>query len=236
MFGFELDEGENSQIITVIDDVKNIEGVSPITYKKVRLINVNDIDNFKSAIKTSSKTYDNHGCITVLDKEKKVVARTFISNISIIKSKHNNITFIGHVWQHPKGFQKALDIKIKNEITEKNIWKTFKKEELQGWLVCALNSKNNDIAKVNITIRIDGNEFHNLDSFFCILGEEIHGPGGYFGRNLYAMYDCLRGDFGVESVSELIWKNHQKSKKLLKSKFNEIIEIFEDFNVKISLQ
>lgn len=236
MFGFELDEGENSQIITVIDDVKNIEGISPIAYKKVKLINVNDMAGFKSAIESSSKTYDNHGCIVVLDKQKNVVARTFINNIRIIKSKHNNITFIGHVWQHPKGFQKALDMKINNEIIEKNLWKTFKKDELKGWLVWALNSRNNEIPKVNITIRIDGNEFHNLDSFFCTLGEEIHGPGGYFGRNLYAMYDCLRGDFGVESVSELIWINHQRSKKLFKSKFNEIIEIFEDFNVKISLQ
>ncbi|MDM1556650.1 barstar family protein [Chryseobacterium indologenes] len=127
-------------------------------------------------------------------------------------------------------------MKINNQITEKNVWKTFKKDELQGWFVWALNSTNNDIPKVNITIRIDGNEFHNLDSFFCTLGEEIHGPGGYFGRNLYAMYDYLRGDFGVESVSELIWINHQRSKKLLKSKFNEIIKIFEDFNVKIVLK
>ncbi|MGE8553878.1 MAG: barstar family protein [Chryseobacterium jejuense] len=236
MFGFELDEGENSQIITTIDDVKNIEGSHSIAYKKVKLINVNDIASFKSAIESSSKTYDNHGCICVLDEQKTIVARTFISNIRIIKSKHNNVTFIGHVWQHPKGFQKALDMKINNQITEKNVWKTFKKDELQGWLVWALNSKNNDTPKANITVRIDGNEFHNLDSFFCTLGEEIHGPGGYFGRNLYAVYDCLRGGFGVESVSELIWINHQKSKKLLKSKFNAIIETFEDFNVKITLK
>ncbi|AZB10348.1 hypothetical protein EG344_16715 [Chryseobacterium sp. G0162] len=235
MFGFELDQGEHSKIISFIDDVKNIEGTHIIAYKKVKLINVNDVAGFKSAIESSSKTYGNHGYISVLDEQKNIVARTFISNIKIIKSKHNNITFVGHVWQHPKGFQRALDKKINKEITEKNIWKTFKKDELQGWLVCALNSNNIDKPKTNITIQIDGNEFHNLDGFLCTLGEEIHRSGGYFGRNLAALYDCLGGNFGVESVSELIWINHQKSKKLFKSKFKEILEIFEDYNVKISL-
>ncbi|WP_228438528.1 barstar family protein [Chryseobacterium pennae] len=235
MFGFELDQGENSKIISFIDEVKNIEGTCLIAYKKVRLANVNDVASFKSAIESSSKTYDNNGYISVLDEQKNIVARTFVSNIKIIKSKHNNITFLGHVWQHPKGFQKALNMKINNEITKKSIWKTFKKDELQGWLVCALNNSNNNTPKTNITIQIDGNEFHNLDSFLCTLGEEIHGPGGYFGRNLASLYDCLRGDFGVESVSELIWINHRTSKKLFKSKFTEILEIFKNYNVKVSL-
>lgn len=34
MFGFALDKGDDPEIITLIDQVKNIEGPNPITYKK----------------------------------------------------------------------------------------------------------------------------------------------------------------------------------------------------------
>lgn len=126
-------------------------------------------------------------------------------------------------------------MRLNNEIIRKNIWKDFRKEELQGWLVYALHTTRIDHVKENISIQIDGNEFHNLDSFFCTLGEEINGAGGYFGRGIYALYDCLRGDFGVESISEITWLNHQRSKKLFKTQFDKILEIFADFNIKVIL-
>lgn len=234
MFGFGLDTGGEPEIITLIDQVNNIESSYPITYKKVRLTNVHNIPSLISAIETSSKMYENNGLIYKLDQQNTIVGSTFISNIQISKPK-KNIILTGFVWTHPKGYQRALNMKAYNEITEKNIWKSFRKDELHGWLVNALHSGKFENVRENIEIQIDGNEFHNMDGFFCALGEEIHGPGGYFGRNINAMYDCFRGGFGVKSISGLTWINHQKSKKLFKSKFKEIIEIFEDFNVKVIL-
>lgn len=234
MFGFGLDTGNEPEIITLIDQVNNIEGSYPIAYKKLRLANVHNIPSLISAIESSTKMYENNGFIYQLDQQNTIIGSTFISNIKINKSK-KNIILTGFVWTHPKGYQKALNMKANNEITEKNIWKNFRKDELQGWLVNALHPGRTEPAKENIKIQIDGNEFHNLDGFLCTLGEEIHGPEGYFGRNLYALYDCLRGEFGVKSISEFTWINHQRSKKLFKSKFKEIIEIFEDYKVKVIL-
>lgn len=236
MFGFALDTGKDPEIISFIENVKNIEGTSSIAYKKIRLINVNDVSSIKSAIEKSLKTYENNSFIYILNQKKAIVSGTFISNIKIIKSKRNNITLCGMTWCQPKGYQKAWDMKVNNEIIEKNIWKTFKKNELQGWLVCALNSSEFNLKKDNIKIELDGNLFHNVDSFFCALGEEVNGPGGYFGRNLYALNDCLRGDFGVKSISELRWLHHQRSKKLFKTKFDRILEIFADHHIKIMLE
>jgi RNAse (barnase) inhibitor barstar len=235
MFGFALDTGNELEIITLIDDVKNIESPSPIIYKKIRLIDVNDIASITSAIEHSSKTYENNGFIYLLDQQKNIVSGTFISNIKIIKSKKNNIILGGFLWSRPKGYQKAWNMKLKNEINEKSIWKNFKKNELQGWLVYTLNTCNFDTERENIKIRIDGNEFHNIDSFFCALGEEVNGIAGYFGRNLAALDDCLRGNFGVKSITELTWINHQTSKKLFKAKFKEIVEVFELHKVKVIL-
>ncbi|MCQ9641658.1 barstar family protein [Chryseobacterium sp. WG14] len=236
MFGFALDTDNEPEIITLISDVKNIEGPSPIIYKKIRLISVNDISSLKSAIKNSSKTYENNGFIYLIDQQKNILSGTFISNIKIIKSRKNNIILSGFVWCHPKGYQKAWNMKFNDEIKEKNSWKNFEKNELQGWLVYTLRSGKFDSAQENINIQIDGNEFHNIDSFFCKLGEEINGTAGYFGRNFGALSDCLQGGFGVKSITELTWNNHQKSKKLFKTKFKTILNIFEEFNVKVSLK
>lgn len=234
MFGFALDTGNEPEIITLIDQVKNIEGSNPIAYKKIRLVNVHNISNLISAIENASKIYQNNGLICKLDSQNNIISGTFISSIKISKSK-KNIILTGFAWTSTKGYQKALDMKLNNEINKKNIWKSFRKDELQGWLVYALHSHNPKINRENISIQIDGNEFHSLDGFFCTLGEEIHGVSGYFGRSLYALYDCLRGDFGVKSISELNWINHKRSKKILKTKFIQIVQIFEDHNIKVLL-
>ncbi|TZF99703.1 hypothetical protein FW781_07180 (plasmid) [Chryseobacterium panacisoli] len=234
MFGFALDTGNEPEIITLIDVVNNIESSNPIAYKKVRLTNIYNISSLIFAIESSSKIDQNNGFICKLDQQNNIISSTFISSIKISKSK-KNIILTGLVWTHPKGYQKALDMKLNNDFIEKNIWKSFRKDELQGWLVHALHSHNSEINRQDITIQIDGNEFHSLDGFFCTLGEEIHGIAGYFGRNLYALYDCLRGDFGVKSISELNWINHKRSKAILKTKFTQIVEIFEDHNVKVLL-
>lgn len=234
MFGFALDTGNCPEIITLIDQVKNIEGANPIAYKKVRLVNVHNVPSLISAIENVSKIYENNGFIYNLDQENNIISGTFISNIKISKSK-KNIILNGFAWTRPKGYQKATDMKLNNEMIEKNIWKNFRKDELQGWLVYSLHFCKPEIIRENINIQIDGNEFHSLDGFFCTLGEEIHGIAGYFGRNLPALSDCLSGGFGIKSISELHWVNHKKSKKLLKTKFKQIVEIFEDHNIKVLL-
>jgi RNAse (barnase) inhibitor barstar len=234
MFGFALDTGNDPEIITFIDQISNIEGSYPITYKKVRLMSVHNIPALVSAIENASEIYENNGFIYKLDQQNNIVSSIFISNIKISKSK-KNIILTGFVWSNPKGYQKALDMKLNNEINKKNIWQNFRKDELQGWLVYTLHSCKPEIERENINIQIDGNDFHSLDGFFCTLGEEVHGIAGYFGRNLPALYDCLRGDFGAKSISELNWINHKRSKIILKTKFIEIVEIFENHNIKILL-
>lgn len=235
MFAFALDTIEEPQIITKIDDVKNLESKNSIGFRRIRLINVENISKLTLEIEKAISNYDNQGFIHILDHNNSIITGTFISDIKIVKSEKNNLTLSGNVWHHPQGYQKAWKMKMHNEINQKNMWKTFEKDELQGWLVFALNNMHPKISKENIEIEIDGNDFHNLDEFFCTLGEEVNGIAGYFGRSIPALYDCMRGDFGVETIKELTWINHQKSKKLFRAKFNEILETFKDFDVKITL-
>jgi len=236
MFAFALDKNDEPQIITYIENVKNLENSHNFGYRQIRLINVQNPDRLISELDKSAKSFDNDGFIYLVDQNNSILTGTFISDITISKSKKNNVSLSGYVWHQPHGYYKAWIMKMNNQLDSKNIWKAFRKDELQGWLVFALNNMHSKISKENIEIEIDGNDFHNLDEFFCTVGEEINGTAGYFGRNIPALYDCLRGDFGVESIKELTWKNHQKSKRLFKTKFDEILEIFKDFKIKITLQ
>ena len=237
MFAFALDTLEKPQIITYIEQVKNLENNNKnFGYRQLRLMNVENPAQLALEIEKATANFDNQGFIYLLNKDNTILTGTFISDIKILKSEKNNLSLSAYVWHQPKGYYKAWKMKMNKQINNKNIWKNFKKDELQGWLVFALNNTFYENSKENLKIQIDGNNFHNLDEFFCNLGEEINGIAGYFGRNIPAFYDCSRGDFGVGSIEELTWKNHLKSKKIFKTKFNEILRIFEDFNVKINLQ
>ena len=37
----------------------------------------------------------------------------------------------------------------------------------------------------------------SANDFYREIGSAVNGPGGYFGRNLDALADCLRGGFGT---------------------------------------
>ncbi|WP_106403270.1 barstar family protein [Actinocorallia populi] len=52
---------------------------------------------------------------------------------------------------------------------------------------------------------LDGRFITDIEGFYCALGEAINGPGGYFGWNLDALDDCLRGRWGATPPFRLLW-------------------------------
>ncbi|MBT2366637.1 barstar family protein [Streptomyces sp. ISL-10] len=67
------------------------------------------------------------------------------------------------------------------------------------------------------TYAIDGAEVTDLDSFWTVIGEAVNGPGGYFGRNLDALADCLRGGMGTPDDGDFVveWRDHELSRRAL---------------------
>ena len=62
---------------------------------------------------------------------------------------------------------------------------------------------------------IPGEKISSLESFYTVIGEVINDPGGYFGSNLDAFIDCLRGGFGTPATYMLKWNKSEASKKAL---------------------
>ena len=62
---------------------------------------------------------------------------------------------------------------------------------------------------------IDGERFSNLEEFFDEISRVLV-PGAYWGRNMDAFNDILRGGFGTpDNGFKLIWKNHCTSRERL---------------------
>ncbi|MGW2375931.1 MULTISPECIES: barstar family protein [Kitasatospora] len=69
---------------------------------------------------------------------------------------------------------------------------------------------------MTVTYVIDGNEIGTLEDFWDVVGRTI-GVDGYFGRNLDAFADCLRGGYASAEDDDYVieWRNHEVSRRKL---------------------
>ncbi|MGW2403259.1 barstar family protein [Streptomyces sp. NPDC001739] len=79
---------------------------------------------------------------------------------------------------------------------------------------------------------MDGRHIVDEDSFYCALGEAINGPGGYFGWNLDAVDDCLRGRWGATPPFTLEWQHSTDARAHLAL----LLEIFEERGIEVILK
>jgi RNAse (barnase) inhibitor barstar len=63
---------------------------------------------------------------------------------------------------------------------------------------------------------LDGDRIGSLEDFWAVVGAAM-GCGGYFGRNLDAFADCLRGGFGTPEDGNfvVVWRAHEHSRTAL---------------------
>ncbi len=93
--------------------------------------------------------------------------------------------------------------------------------------------------------RIDGRKIKSPSDFYREIGAAVNGAGGYFGRNLDALADCLRGGFGTPEKRpyEFEWEHSALSRHYLNdvrheklSLFEAIQGVFEDAGVPLRLK
>jgi RNAse (barnase) inhibitor barstar len=96
-----------------------------------------------------------------------------------------------------------------------------------------------------VIFRIDGRKIKSAKDFYREVGFAVNGPGGYFGRNLDALADCLRGGFGTpeDRAYEFEWEHSALSRRHLKdanrgqpSFFESVRDVFENAGVTLNLK
>jgi len=93
--------------------------------------------------------------------------------------------------------------------------------------------------------RMDGRKIKSVKDFYREIGRSVNGPGGYFGQNLDALADCLRGGFGTpdDLPFEFVWQHSNVSRHHLEnarrgrgSFFDAVRDVFEDVGVTLALE
>ena len=96
-----------------------------------------------------------------------------------------------------------------------------------------------------VVFRIDGRKIKSANDFYREIGSSVNGPGGYFGRNLDALADCLRGGFGTpeQRPYEFEWQHSAVSRQHLNdvrhgghTLFEAIQDVFRDAGVPLNLK
>jgi RNAse (barnase) inhibitor barstar len=85
---------------------------------------------------------------------------------------------------------------------------------------------------------IDGRKIKSTKDFYREIGRAVNGPGGYFGRNLDALADCLRGGFGTpeEVPFEFDWQHSAMSRRHLQGSFvDSVQDVFDDAGITLRL-
>jgi RNAse (barnase) inhibitor barstar len=95
-----------------------------------------------------------------------------------------------------------------------------------------------------VIYRIDGRKIKSPSDFYREIGNAVNGKGGYFGRNLDALADCLRGGFGTPEKRpyEFEWQHSALSRRYLteaghgkQSLFDAIQDVFTGAGVPLRL-
>src|ERR1700735_5502771 len=88
-----------------------------------------------------------------------------------------------------------------------------------------------------VMYHIDGRKIRSANDFYREIGSSVNGPGGYFGRNLDALADCLRGGYGTpaDRSFEFEWVHSGLSRHYLdkvhlgtRTLFDMIRDVFRD--------
>lgn len=149
------------------------------------------------------------------------------------------------------GAERVWDLIRAGRLTRIGMWHDLAPKDRHAWLSVALWSREYQRqgranAPAGQVFTLDGRHIVDRDSFYCAIGEAINGPGGYFGWNLDALDDCLRGGWGAIAPFTLHWDSSAEARARLAERvpagdgevllFDLILEILDERGVSVILR
>ncbi|OPG08058.1 barstar family protein [Microbispora sp. GKU 823] len=117
----------------------------------------------------------------------------------------------------PSGAREIWDLWHGGRPTRANLWAGYDRALRHEWSGAALHHRHHGQPDrpAGYTYHLDGRFVTDIEGFYCAMGEAINGPGGYFGWNLDALADCLRGRWGAARPFRLIWHHSDVARRHL---------------------
>ncbi|MDX2297505.1 MULTISPECIES: barstar family protein [Streptomyces] len=149
------------------------------------------------------------------------------------------------------GSERAWGLVRRGGLNRTGMWHELAAEERRAWVSVALRShgyqrQEETDAPAGQVFVLDGRHIVDEDSFYCAIGEAVNGPGGYFGRNLDALDDCLCGGWGATAPFTLRWDSSAEARARLgegvpggdreATVFELLVEILEERGVNVILR
>ncbi|WP_030548832.1 barstar family protein [Streptomyces albus] len=148
------------------------------------------------------------------------------------------------------GADEVWELLRTGRLDRSGLWHGLGPEDRQAWLSVALLSREHrrrgrPDAPPGQVFTLDGSYVVDADSFSCAMGEAVNGPCGYFGWNLGALNDCLRGRWGATPPFTLEWQHAAEARARLEKTtvtadgeetlLDAILEIFAERGVDVVL-
>ncbi|MFD3584692.1 barstar family protein [Streptomyces sp. NPDC058683] len=149
------------------------------------------------------------------------------------------------------GAERVWDLVRTGHLNRTGMWHDLAPEDRHAWLSVALWSREyqrqgRPDAPAGQLFTLDGRHVVDRDSFYCAIGEAVNGPGGYFGWNLDALDDCLRGGWGATNPFTLHWDSSAEARTRLVERvptddgdvslFDLLLEIFKERGASVILR
>ncbi|WP_354640073.1 barstar family protein [Kitasatospora camelliae] len=94
---------------------------------------------------------------------------------------------------------------------------------------------------------LDGSSVTGERDLYAALGRALRAPDGYYGRNLDALADCLRGGYGPEPPFTLVWHHAAAARRVLgrrleragggeRDYFTAVVEVLREAGVTVRLE
>ncbi|MFJ6699617.1 barstar family protein [Streptomyces sp. NPDC091272] len=133
--------------------------------------------------------------------------------------------------------QRPVDI---SALTRPGAWTGLDPEGRRAWLTAVQEHHFSrpdagEDAPAGRTYVLDGRHVTDRSALFLALGEAVNGPGGYFGANLDALNDCLRGGYGVGTPFVLDWQDSETARTHLVAYFDSALDVLREHGVDVRL-
>ncbi|RCG20916.1 hypothetical protein DTL70_19885 [Streptomyces diacarni] len=155
--------------------------------------------------------------LRVLNSTGQPIAAYTIGSAKIVEEfRHGegrvDLRVTGYLWDLPRARTEEIWSIWREDTTghEPRVWARLDEEGRTAWLDAArlraawhypLPATGSD------EFIVEGAHVTDTAALYCALGEAMNGPGGYYGADLDALKDCLRGNFGPVAPFTLIWHN-----------------------------
>jgi RNAse (barnase) inhibitor barstar len=194
----------------------------------------------------------------ILDAGGATVGSYFVNCVTVVEVRPSDhgvglVDLTVTLWcdQALPGADRVWDLVREGRLNRTGLWHGFGPRDRRAWLSVALWSRENrrrgkPDAPAGRVFTLDGRHIVDADSFYCAIGEAVNGPGGYFGWNLDALNDCLRGGWGATAPFTLQWESAAEARaRLVEHKpagdgeaalFDLVLKIFEEHGVRVVLR